>query len=130
MANEINIILTDTGLTLVAKLFQGNTQIGSDITLTESGVRSGYYFGDSPANIADGSYTVIIQTNGAVVKGFGTVAFVNGKESNFLQVGELNAISGLQNGITATNTPTSRVAGNVSVTVNGYGTNNTTVKRN
>ena len=130
MANEINIILTDTGLTLIAKLFQGNTQILLPITLTESLVRSGYYFGDSPASITDGSYTVIIQTVAGVVKGFGSIAFINNKESNFVQVGELNALSGLQKGITATNTPTARAAGTVSVAVAGYGTNNVTVNRN
>lgn len=77
MANEINIVLIETALTLVAKVWNANTQVGSDISMTENTNRLGHYYGDSPASIADGEYTIIIETDGGIVKGSLSATFQN-----------------------------------------------------
>ncbi len=130
MAAGINIALSSsqTGLTMVAKIMSAGTQVGSNISLTESSVL-GYYYGSDPVTIANGSYTVIFQTNGGVTKGSGNVSYVNNMQVDFVQSGELNAIAGLQSGIPAVNRSTSRVAGNVGVDVANYGSEPTTVTR-
>lgn len=113
---------------MVAKIMSAGTQVGSNISLTESSVL-GYYYGSDPVTIANGSYTVIFQTNGGVTKGSGNVSYVNNMQVDFVQSGELNAIAGLQSGIPAVNRSTSRVAGNVGVDVANYGSEPTTVTR-
>ena len=65
MANELNIQLdpfTETGLTLIAKVFnKAGTQQGSDVSMSESS--TGFYTGDFALGaIADGDYTVKFQT--------------------------------------------------------------------
>ena len=133
MANEINIMLTETGLTLVAKLFQGNTQTGSNISLTESNTISGYYFGNSPGSIANGNYTAIIQTNAGVIKGWGSISFINNKEvtlgTNVIPISELWQLQGLDSNNPMNVTPISRTTGGIDLVITGDGVNTTTVQR-
>ncbi len=131
MANEINIILpsSQTGLVMSAVLLQGGNIIGSPIALTESINQDAYYYGDAPTSIANGEYTVLFYSNAGVNKGSGSIYFVNNKEVTGVQLGELNALQGLQPGIPAINTVNSRTAGNVEVAVANYGSDPTTVTR-
>lgn len=123
MANEINLVISETGLTLEAKIWSGNTQIGSDIALTENINRSGHYYGDAPGAIADGIYTLIIETTVGVVKGFNEVQFIDNvlQSGNLTKMDELWKIQGLKSGAPLTVTPTSRVADDITLVLSGDG---------
>lgn len=131
MANEINLVLSETGLTLTAKIWYGNTQIGSDINLIENTNRSGHYYGDTPVTIADGIYIMIIETGGGVVKGFNEVQFIDNslQSGNLTKLDELHKIQGLKNGTDMVVTPTSRVAGSITLAISGDGVTSSTVQR-
>lgn len=132
MANEINIVLSETGLTLVGKIWSGNSQIGSDITMTENSNRSGHYYGNAPGAIANGVYILIIETSpGAVIKGFNEVQFIDNalQSGNLTKLDELHKIAGLDAANPMSATSTSRTAGAVDLDVTGYGTATTTVQR-
>jgi azurin len=77
MANEINIVIPDSGLTLVAGIWSAATQIGSNISLTENTSRLGHYYGNSPASIVDGVYMLIVETDLGVVMGANEVRFLS-----------------------------------------------------
>ena len=130
MANEINIVLTETGLTLKGKFWTGNTQIGSDVTMTENTNRSGHYYGNAPGSIADGIYTLIIETSGGVVKGSNSIQFADNAIVISTQVDELHKIQGLQAAKPMTVTPSTRDAGaGIHQNITGDGVTTTTVTR-
>lgn len=132
MANEINIVLSETGLTLVAKIWSANVQTGADIAMTENTNRSGHYYGNAPGAIADGIYILIIETSpGAVVKGFNEVQFIDNalQTGNLTKLDELHKIQGLKSGAPMTVTPTTRVAGAISLAISGDGVTTSTVTR-
>lgn len=131
MANEINIVLpaSDTGLTLVCKFWSGNTQIGSDVTMTENTNRSGHYYGNAPGSIADGIYIAIIQTNGGVVKGYKEIQFAGNQIVLSTQLDELHKLQGLQSANPMTVTPTTRSAGAINQAITGDGVTTSTVTR-
>lgn len=131
MANEINVVLPETGLTLVAKFWNGSAQVGSDIPLTENVNRSGHYYGDAPASITDGRYMVIVETSpGGVVKGFTSQQYIDDELTDGgTQLDELHKIHGLQVDNALTVTPTSRSAGAVSQVISGDGIASSTVTR-
>ncbi len=132
MANEINVVLSETGLTLVAKIWSGDTQIGSDIALTENINRTGHYYGNAPGAITDGLYILIIETDPAgVVKASNEVQFIDNalQSGNLTKLDELHKIGGLNSAAPMTATPTSREAGAIALDVAGYGTSSTTVTR-
>jgi len=131
MANEINIVISETGLTLVGKLWQANVQTGADITMTENSGRSGHYYGNAPGAIADGIYILIIETAGGVVKGSNEVQFIDNalQSGNLTKLDELHRIQGLKSGQPMTVTPTTRVVGAISLAISGDGVTTTTVTR-
>jgi hypothetical protein len=131
MANEINIVIAETGLTLVAKLWQGNTQIGSNITMTENSNRTGHYYGDAPVSIADGIYVLIIETNTATIKGSSEVQFIDNilQTGNLTKLDELHKIAGLNADAPMSATSTTREAGDIELDISGYGGPATTVQR-
>jgi ligand-binding sensor domain-containing protein len=130
MANEINIVLSETGLTLKAKLWAGNTQEGADINLTENSGRSGHYYGDAPASVTNGTYVLIIETNGGVVKGSNEVQFIdNVLQTGFTKVDEMHKVMGLNSSAPVTVTPTSLDAGTIHVDITGDGVTTTTETR-
>ena len=61
MAFEINTQQT-AGLTLVARIYNGSTKLGSDVALTENTVEAGLYFSGavSTSGFADGEHQVIV----------------------------------------------------------------------
>ena len=79
MANEIRYYSTQSGLTLTAKVFNGPSQIGGDIALTETaGVG---YFGDLDlSGFADGVYNTVFY-NGSNQIGGATLYTVDGAEA-------------------------------------------------
>ena len=79
MARELNIVLSESSLTLEAKIFDGDTQIGSNISMIENSNRSGHYYGDAPISIPDGTYVIVYEANNEPV-GFAEVSFVNNVE--------------------------------------------------
>jgi hypothetical protein len=64
MANELNIALSRTGLTLTAQLFSGGASVGSAITLSEVG-SSGFYSGNMTG--AAGTYQLAFIAGGVNV---------------------------------------------------------------
>lgn len=52
----------ETGATLVAKVMNGNTQVGSDISLTESTTQAGYYYNQNidTSTYGTGTYAILI----------------------------------------------------------------------
>ena len=66
MANELNIQLGQTGLTVTAQLVQAAAQVGGDISLAESGTLSGFYSGNMPA-VSAGVYLVRFVSGGSAV---------------------------------------------------------------
>lgn len=59
--------VSDTGLTLVAKIHQpGGDQVGSDITLTEHGTHAGIYTGTIPGSLPAGLDYYVLVWNGAL----------------------------------------------------------------
>lgn len=131
MANEINLVISETGLTLKAKIWSANAQIGSDINLTENSNRSGHYYGNAPGAITDGIYVLIIETDGGVVKGSNEVQFIDNalQSGNLTKLDELHKIQGLKSGVDLVVTPTSRVAGAINLTISGDGVTSSTVSR-
>lgn len=131
MANEINIVLAETGATLKAKIWSGNTQVGADINLTENTNRSGHYYGDAPGAIADGIYIIIIETAGGAVKGSNEAQFIDNvmQSGNLTKLDELHKIHGLRAAAPMTVTPTTRVAGAINQVISGDGTTTSTVTR-
>lgn len=132
MANEINIVIPETGLTLVGKLWQANVQVGSNITMTENTNRSGHYYGNAPGSIATGIYILIIETNGGVVKGSNEVQFIDNvmQTGNLTKLDELYKISGLKSGVPMVVTPTTRDAGAaIHMDITGDGVTSSTVTR-
>lgn len=131
MANEINIVLPDTGLTLVAKIWSGSVQIGSDIALTENVNRAGHYYGDAPVAIATGIYTLIIETAGGVIRGFNEVQFIDNllQSGNFTKMDELWKIQGLKAGSPLTVTPSARTADTISLVISGDGETSSQISR-
>jgi hypothetical protein len=131
MANEINIVLTETGLTLVAKIWSGNTQIGSDIAMTENSGRSGHYYANAPGTVADGTYVIIIETSGGTVKGFNEAQFIGNRlqSGDFTKLDELHKIAGLNASAPMTATASHRSAGGINLAISGYGTATTVVTR-
>ena len=65
MANELNITLGQTGLTVIARLFSAGSQVGTDISLTEIVGQGGYYTGNMPA-VAAAYYDVLFLINGVI----------------------------------------------------------------
>ena len=61
MAFEINTQQT-AGITLVARIYNGSTKLGSDVALTENTVEAGLYFSGavSTSGFADGEHQVIV----------------------------------------------------------------------
>lgn len=64
MANELNIALATSGLTVTAQLFQGGATSGSAISLTEVG-SSGFYSGNMTGSA--GTYQIAFISSGANV---------------------------------------------------------------
>lgn len=131
MANEINIVLPTSGLTLKAKIWSGNTQIGADINLVENTNRTGHYYGNAPGAIADGIYIVIIETAAGAVQGSNEVQFIDNvmQSGNLTKLDELHKIHGLRAAAPMTVTPTGRVAGAISQVISGDGITTSTVTR-
>ena len=88
MANELNIQLGQTGLTVTAQLVQAAAQIGSDISLAESGTLSGFYTGDMPA-VAAGVYLVRFVSAGSVV-GSGQIVWDGSAEVDLDDLSQFN----------------------------------------
>lgn len=76
MNNKINLVLTQTGLTLLAKIWDNDTQIGDDIELTENTNRLGHYYGVLPT-VPNGNYCMIIETNVGVIVGSANIETYN-----------------------------------------------------
>lgn len=131
MANEINIVLAETALTLKAKIWSGNTQIGADINLTENTNRSGHYYGNAPGAIADGIYILIIETSGGVVKGSNEIQFIDNvmQTGNLTKLDEIHKIHGLRAAAPLTVTLTTRVAGAINQAIGGDGIASSTLTR-
>lgn len=71
MANELNIALPTSGLTVTAQLYQSGSAVGSAISLTEVGT-SGFYTGDMTGSA--GTYQLAFMSAGANV-GSGSIVW-------------------------------------------------------
>jgi len=79
MSGELCFASGVTGQTITARLFQGATQVGSDISpISEVTGKGGYYVGDMPT-VGPGFYVVTFLSAGAVV-GVGTIAWDGQRE--------------------------------------------------
>lgn len=112
MANEINIIANDTGLTVTAKLVIDGVQQGSTIALTESPFIPGFYLGSVPNGTPAGSYSVLAYSAGAVIS-IGTLHWLGTRELDPKNLDDLHLIHGLRNGSPLTVTPAQRTAGGI-----------------
>lgn len=131
MANEINIVLPTTGLTLKAKIWSGNTQVGADVNLTENTNRTGHYYGNAPGAIADGTYIIIIETAGGAVQGSNEAQFIDNvmQSGNLTKLDELHKIHGLRAAAPLTVTPTARAAGAINQVISGDGVTTSVLTR-
>lgn len=131
MANEINIVLPTTGLTLKAKIWSGNTQVGADINLTENTNRTGHYYGNAPGAIADGTYIIIIETAAGAVQGSNEVQFIDNvmQSGNLTKLDELHKIHGLRAAAPLAVTPTARTAGAINQVISGDGVTTSVLTR-
>lgn len=93
MANELNLNNGITGLTVTAKLYSGETQIGSAISMTEVSEAVGRYTGSMPSTAA-GVYGVLFYAAGAQI-GSGKIEWNGTLEVTSLVLeSEINAITG------------------------------------
>jgi len=76
MADELQAVLQETGLTLTADLYQGDSVISAGNAMAE--VISGYYVGNAPA-VAAGVYTVLMLSAG-VIKASGVLVWDGSQE--------------------------------------------------
>lgn len=113
------------GLTVTIQLYVGSTPFGSPISLTEIAILTGVYVGSMPGGVPYGQYMAIAYGGPNVVLGSNEL-YWDGQ--NEIPIG-LMTIGGFDPNNNAVNTPNSRQAGPYNLEVDGYGTNQTTVKR-
>ena len=90
MSDEIKYIdAGDTGLTLEARISQAGVQIGSNVSMTESGTLGGHYYADFPSANTAGAYIIEI-FDGSTLKGDAVEFYWDGSnEVNLLYVYDL-----------------------------------------
>jgi hypothetical protein len=132
MAKELQFYgdeTTDSGLTVVAKIFDNNgSQVGSDISCPEVG-SSAIYIGNMPS-IAQGFYTVRFKS-GTDLLGQGIIEWNGTEEVTFSgqKTDEIHKVHGLDADNPMTVTPTQRTSGPVSQNISGDGATTSTVTR-
>lgn len=92
MAFELKAVLTESGLTLTADIYNGSTSVASGIAMSE--VVPGFYVGDAPA-LTKGSYTVLMLSSG-VIKASGELNWDGAAEIDLSShINEMHARLGL-----------------------------------
>jgi hypothetical protein len=141
MANELNIALQTSGLTVTAQRYQAGAAVGSAISLTEVG-SSAFYSGNMTG--AAGTYQLVFISSSVNV-GSGSIVWDGTAEvpvstltstqvrteltPELDEIGEVHLIHGLKTGSPLNVTPTARTAGAISQTITGDGVTTTTVTR-
>lgn len=109
MANELNIALgTDnTGLTLTGRVRgAGGSQVGSDSSMTETGV-TGFYYGDfSLGVVADGVYSVEFLDGGGILIGDGSLLVKDNSEYDLSDLNDFNPSTDTVSNVTTVTTNT------------------------
>lgn len=126
MASEIYINAV-TGLTPTLQLYQGSSTIGGTFNATEIGA-TGIYVASTPNGVALGIYMVLAMA-GTERLGSGLLYWNGTQEITPMEYDEIHKIQGLDASNAMTATATSRIAGDIELSVAGYGTNTTTVTR-
>lgn len=70
---------------MVARLYLGGSQVGTDITMTEVSGQGGLYAGNMPNGLASAIYVVQFLIS-SVIKGAGTIVWDGVHEVTFLDV--------------------------------------------
>ena len=121
MANEISISAV-TGLTLTIQLYNGASPVGSPFSAVEIG-GTGEYIADMPL-VSYGRYIILV-TAGALKIASGEIMW----DGNYELVDFLSKLEGLDPANPMRVTPSSRVAGGISLAITGDGETETIVTR-
>lgn len=84
MANELNIVLPDTGLIITCQLYL-NAQLTYTVSLSEVGTNSGFYTGSMPLGASAGNYLLVFRSGGENV-GSGNIIWDGNQEVTLIPI--------------------------------------------
>lgn len=128
MANELQILANDPGLTVTVKLVSNGMQQGADIALTESPFIPGLYLGNVPMGTPEGTYAVLAYAGGLLVS-TGVLQWLGDRELDPKILDDVHLIHGLRPDSPLTVTPTQRTAGDIEQSITQAGENVTITRQ-